>query len=274
MLQEINTWADYRSKVREFDAVLEYGRAVASALAGMTATTARVGYGAQIFIKLLSHCVALRGMAADPNKRTSRELLDIPSLCAISRCVLEAHDAFEYIAGHEITDVERAFRVQLWELQDKTRLLKLVDRDDLRADIARRRTALEAHEFFLAMPTRLQALLSERLAKGDPPAFHLNQKTRCAASGVNADWHNTVALQLAQHVHTLPTAMHQLFELQPDTPEALRQMAMPLLIALPLLARLITAMEQLIPGRVPKPPSRTARTMAVWRAVAEGRTRA
>ncbi|MGM9483736.1 hypothetical protein ACS5PN_21245 [Roseateles sp. NT4] len=270
MLQEINTWADYRSRVREFDAVLEHGKAVASALAGMTATTPRIGYGAQIFIKLLSHCIALRSMAADPNKRSPRELLDIPSMCAITRCVVEAHDAFEYIAGHEVTDVERAFRVQLWELQDKTRLLKLLDRDDLRADIARRRRDLEVHEFFTAMPTRLQALLSERLAKGDPPAFHLNQRKRCEASGVNADWHSTVALQLAQHVHTLPSAMHQLFELKPDTPEALRQMALPLLVALPLLARLIQAMEVLIPSKVPKPPSRTARTMALWRAETEG----
>ena len=86
---------------------------------------------------------------------------------------------------------------------------------------------------------------------------------------MNAGWHNAVTMQLSQHVHTLPSPMHQLFELKPETPEAFRQMAMPLVFALPFLARLIQAMELLLPGRVPKPPSRTARTMAVWRALAE-----
>ena len=31
MQEEINSWGDYRTKVREFDAVLEHGKAVAAA---------------------------------------------------------------------------------------------------------------------------------------------------------------------------------------------------------------------------------------------------
>jgi hypothetical protein len=87
-----------------------------------------------------------------------------------------------------------------------------------------------------------------RLRRSDPPDFHLSRRQRCELSGVNADWHKAVTMQLSQHVHTLPYSVHQLLHFQAGSPEALRLMA----------------------GRSPRPPSRTARTMAVWREVAGG----
>ncbi|MBI3348628.1 MAG: hypothetical protein HY020_15650 [Burkholderiales bacterium] len=277
MLQAINTWSDYRTKVREFDAILEHGKAVSAARAGLTGPSPHASYGEQIFNKLLSHCVALRRLAADPGQGMPQELWDLPSLSAVARCVIEAHDAFEYIAGHAVSDTERSFRIRLWELHDATRRLKILANigstdpaiDDIRSDARRLQSDLERHAFMAALPAALQAELRRRFARGDPPAFHLSQRQRCAMSGVDADWHDAVTMQLSQHVHTLPFSVHQLFHSQAGTPEALQLMAQPLVFALPFLVRVIQAMDALMPGRPTAPPSRTARTMVLWRAIAE-----
>ena len=281
MLQTINTWNDYRSKLREFDAVLEHGKAVSAALAGVTLKTPQASYGEQIFMKLLAHCIALRRLAPDPAQAMPRELSDLPSMSAVARCVIEAHDAFEYVAGHAVSDSERSFRIRLWELHDATRRLKILARigstdpaiAGIRADAARLQLALDAHEYMASLPAALQAALRLRLSRNDPPDFHLSRRQRCEMSGVNADWHEAITMQLSQHVHTLPFSVHQLMQFQAGTPEALRLMAQPLVFALPFLARVIQAMDALMPERVLRPPSRTARTMLVWRAFAEQGTK-
>lgn len=277
MLDAVNTWSDYRSKVREFDAVLEYGKAVSQSLVGAAVPSRHAGHGAQIFVKLLSHGAALRRLAPDPNRREAADAWDVPSLSALARCVVEAHDAFEYVAGHDVGEAERRFRLRLWELHDQTRRLRMLDGigsqdarlEEMRSAVARLQADVAADAFLATLPAELQAELRRRLARGDPPAFHLGQRQRCALSRVDARWHDAVTMQLSQYAHTLPFELHQLSRLEPGTPEGLRLMALPLLHALPFLARTTEAVVTLLPGRAPQPPSRTARTMAAWRTLAE-----
>ncbi|RZL34947.1 MAG: hypothetical protein EOP35_16015 [Rubrivivax sp.] len=280
MLETINTWGDYKARVREFDAVLEHGKALLAALSGQAPESVHAAYGVQIFAKLLAHGSALRGLAPESSGGALPGLADLPSMCALARCVVEAHDAFEYIAGHDVAAVERNFRMLLWELHDETRRLKMFDAEDaaephvaaLRGDARKRQAELEKHEFLASLPAGLQAALRQRLAESDPPAFHLGQRQRCGLSGVNADWHNAVALQLSQYAYTLPTAL-LLPAIANGSPEALRLTALPLVLTLPLLVRVTQAVAAFAPGRAPEPPSRTARTMAVWRSHAERGTR-
>jgi hypothetical protein len=277
MLEAINTWSDYRTKVREFDAVLEHGKAVSAALTGIALTIPHESYGEQIFVKLLAHCVALRRLAPDPTQTVPRELWDVPSMSAVARCVIEAHDAFEYIAGHAVSASERSFRIRLWELHDATRRLNILAQirstdpaiAGIRADAARLQLALDAHEYMASLPVELQAALRLRLRRNDPPDFHLSRRQRCEMSGVNADWHKAITMQLSQHVQTLPFSVHQLMQFQAGTHDALRLMTQPLVFALPFLVRVIQGMDVLLPGRAPQPPSRTARTMLVWRDLAQ-----
>lgn len=271
-MHNIKTWDDYRTRVREFDAVLEHAKALGNTLAALQATTLHAVYGEQVFIKLLTHCMALRALAVDPSRRTPSELWNVTSMCAIARCVVEAHDAFEYIAGHDVTPAERGFRTLLWELHDQTRRLKLPgasNKADVQAEVYRLQTALEHHEFLPDLRTELREELLRRITKGEPPAFHLSQRQRCVLSSVNADWYGDVTLRLSQYVHTLPSSVRELERLDPDTPEALNLMAMPLLATLPFLARTTLGMTQLMLGKAPSPPSRTGRTMQLWRTLAE-----
>lgn len=282
MLDQLNTWSDYRTTVRAFDAVLEHGKAVAAMWAAHPSDGAQATYGERIFGKLLGHCVALRRLAPDPMQAMPRDLADLPSMSALARCVVEAFDAFEYVAGHRVSDAERGFRIRLWELHDATRRLKILAAlgvddpgiDDIRTDARRLQSALESHEHLATLPAELQAELARRFARADPPAFHLNQRQRCQLSGIDPHWHETATLQLTQHMHTLPFSTRQLLMLQPGTPEGLRMLALPLVLALPLLVRVIQSATGLMPANAPEPPSRTARTMQAWRSAAERPMRA
>lgn len=271
MLPTLTTWDDYRTRLREFDAVLEHAKALGNTLTTLEATNPSAAYGQQIFVKLLTHCMALRALAVDPNRRTPSELWNVTSMCAIARCIVEAHDAFEYVAGQDITASERSFRLLLWELHDLSRRLKMpgAKADELQPEVYRVQTALEHHEFLATLRTELRDELLRRIAKGEPPAFHLSQRQRCVISGVNAPWYGDVTMQLSQYVHTLPSAVRQLDLLAPDAPEALALVAMPLLATLPFLSRCALSMSKLMLGKAPSPPSRTGRTMQLWRAFAE-----
>lgn len=278
MLEAINTWSDYRTTVREFDAVLEHGKALSTVWATASPVTPQSSYGAQIFVKLLGQCMALRRLAPDPMQPMPRGLLDLPSMSMAARGVIEAHDVFEYVAGHAISASERTFRIRLWELNDAMRRLKilaLLGSPDpailgIRADAARLQLALEGHEYLATRPAAEQAEFRLRLHRSDPPEFHLTRRQRCELSGVNAAWHKAALLQLSQLAQTLPFSVNQLLHFEPGSPEALRLLGQPFVLVLPLLARVTQAATSLMSANAPTPPSRTARTMQAWRELAEG----
>jgi hypothetical protein len=201
MQRDVETWDDYGAKVREFDAVLEHSKAVCSSLVGMTVPSKHAGYGEQIFVKLLSHGIVLRRLTADPTRRTPIELCDVPSLSAVARSAIEAHDAFEYVAGHSVPDSGRGFRLLLWDLRGKTRRLRMLQAigssdprmDEIRAAAGRVRAELMGHEFYASLRTDRQRKVND----DDPPAFHLSQRERCTASGINHDWYSAVTMQLS-----------------------------------------------------------------------------
>lgn len=269
MSGEEETWAHYQAEIREFDAVLEHAKAVSNSLAGLTPPSRSASYGEQIFVKLLAHCIILRRLAPDPQRETPNEFWDVPSLSAVARCAIEAHDAFEYIADNAISDEERDLRLVLWELHDKTRRLRMLEaigsadprNDGIRDEAAQLETRLKSHVFY----GNLRLDIRRKIEGGDPPAFHLSQRERCSASGVNFDYYNAVTMQLSQHVHTLPFSVHQLFEFRAGTPDALRLMTLPLRFVLPFLVRVTDSMSCMFPGKTPLPQASTARLMTMWR---------
>lgn len=271
MTSEEKTWAQYQVDMQEFDSILEYAKAVSSSLAGLTAPSPSAAYGEQIFVKILAHCIVLRHLAPDPLRKTPGEFWDVPSLSAVARCAIEAHDAFEYISGHAISESERHLRQMLWELHDKTRRLRMLEaigskdprNEKLRSEAGDLEARLKAHP----LHDTLRPETRRKIAEGDPPAFHLSQRERCAASGVNFDYYNAVTMQLSQHVHTLPYSVHQLFEFRAGTPDALRLMVLPLKFALPFLARVTESISSMFPDKAPAPSLPTAKLMAQWRKI-------
>ena len=264
-------WHKYQSSVRQFDAVLEHAKAVSSSVVGLTTPNANASYGEQIFVTMLAHCITLRRLAPGPNQQTPDELWDLPSMCAIARCTIEAHDAFLYVAAAAVPEAERDFRISLWELHDKTRRLKMLESigskkpevESIREQCTLLTTKVTEHSTFQTTRRDIQ----RKVLEGDPPAFHLSQKDRCEAGGLDFDYYNTVTMQLSQYVHTLPFALHQLFSFRAGSEEVLPLMSLPLEYVLPFLGRVANEMRSLIPAQTPDAPARTARTMAIWEAI-------
>lgn len=259
-------WSKYRTTVREFDSVLEHAKAVSASIVGLKPVDRSQIFGEQIFVKVLAHCVTLRQLSPDPARQTSKELWDLPSVAAVARCVIEAHDAFAYITSADVTDAEKDFRFTLWELHDKTRRLKMLEaigssdprNAQIRSEADRLLSLVTAHARFASLPVNIRKKLTT-----DPPAFYLSQRDRCAECSVDYDFYNGVTMLLSQYVHTLPFSIQQLFGFKGGNPESLRLMNQPLQYSLPFLSRATEGMRNLFSGRTPEPSSRVAQTMVV-----------
>ncbi len=264
-------WKKYSLAVREYDAVLEHTKAVSASFIGLTPTSAHIGYGEHIFVKLLAHCVSLRKLAPDPSRKIPSELWDLPSMSAVARCVIEAHDAFVYITVGGIDPQERAFRMCLWELHDQSRRAKMLQAigtqgpraEDAKKAVERLQQEVKNSPFFQLLDTGVQRKLSDK----DPPPYHLSQKERCAMCGVNYDYYRVITMQLSQYVHTHPFAIHQLYGFRAGNTDELALMSLPLRYAMAFLVHVTDEMKRLVPGRAPSPPSRTEKTMALWRSI-------
>ena len=266
-------WQKYQQSVRQFDAILEHAKAVSTSLVGLTTPTQNATYGEQIFVTMLAQCMTMRHIAPNPNRQMLDEFWDLPSMCAIARCVIEGHDSFMYIAADTVPADERDFRVFLWELHDKTRRLKMLESigskrpevDEIRATIPILTAKVTTHPTFPVTRQDIQ----RKVLEGDPPAFHLSQRVRCESVGLDFEYYSTVTMQLSQYVHTLPFALHQLFSFRAGSNESLSLMSLPFDYIVPFLVRITTEMRALFPIQTPDPPARTARRMAIWNTIYE-----
>jgi hypothetical protein len=168
-------WVKYVKVIREFDAVLEYAKAVSQSLVGLQPADRFWGYAEQIFVKQLSHCITLRRLAPDPLRRVTSELWDLPSISAVARCAIDAHDAFFYIVADSVMSTVRAFRLDVWKLHDKSRRLHMLTGigsnnpmvDQVRAEKANLLQSVVNHEEF----TKLAPGIQKKIREGDPPNF-------------------------------------------------------------------------------------------------------
>lgn len=264
-------WEKYSSTVRDYDAVLGHAKAVSASLVGLTPASSHISYGEQIFVKLLAHCITLRQLAPDPARKNPKELWDLPSMSSVARCIIEAHDAFVYITLGRVEPEERAFRIHLWKLHDQSRRAKMLQGigsqdprgEEIRKSVERLQQEVKESPFYQS----LEAGVKRKLVDNDPPPYYLSQRERCAMYGVNFDYYNAITMQLSQYVHTLPFAIHQLFNFKAGNPDELVLMSLPLQYAMPFLSRVTDEMRLLFSEHAPSPPSGTAKTMALWRGI-------
>ena len=266
-------WPRYAAIVAEYDSLLSYAKEASASLIGLTPPTSHQGYGEQIFVKLLAHCITLRQLSPDPERANPKELWDLASVSAIARSIIETHDALMYVALGAITLEERQFRILLWELHDSNRRAKMLEAigstDPRYLDIVANDQQLHervlAHQFFARLSKSVQGKVRDR----DPPPFHLTQRERCSAYRINFDYYNAVTMQLSQYVHTLPYSVHQLFAFKAGSPEGLHLMSLPIQYTLAFLSRSIQGLVELFPDHIPAPKPAVQRLIAVWSAFVE-----
>jgi hypothetical protein len=132
---------------------------------------------------------------------------------------------------------------------------------EIKTDVQRLLKEVKTSPFYKS----LRADIKSKLENNDPPSYYLSQRERCEIYDVNFDYYNAVTMQLSQYVHSFPFAIHQLLRFKAGNAEELGMMSLPLQYALPFLSRVTDEMRLLFPFHTPQPPSRTAKSMRLWR---------
>lgn len=264
----------YREILGEFSLLLEAGGRISSRLVGFETNVPHLKYADPIFTKLLAHAISLRRLSPQLDGQISVELWDMPSACAVARCLIEAHDVLEYIAFATLPNNEQTFRLLVWNLHDQQRRSHMLqsmrsknpEAVAIHGRVSTLQKEVEAHALFLSLDKSVQ--LSIR--KGDAPAFLISQRERNAAIGVDHSYHKLATMALSQYVHTLPMSVHQLFEFKAGTPEALRLSSMPLQYSLGFLARAIERMVEVFPSGAVDVSEEYIAVSRRWRGIVEG----
>lgn len=241
----------YKKIVGELEMFIEIGIQISHQLEGMKPDHRQHSYADPIFTKLLCHAISLHRLSPQHDAQQLYELWDMPSACAVSRCIIEAHDVLEYIALAKISEEERSFRLLVWKLHDQQRrssMLASIKSNDPRAQnihtkAAELKTEAEQHPWF----ENLNRGQQKKIRSGDAPSYLLSHKELNSANGVNHDYHVAATMMLSQYVHTLPMAVHQLQEFKAGTAEALHLSSMPIQYSLAFLARAIRRMTEVFP---------------------------
>lgn len=263
----------YGEILADLEMFISVGTAVSQRLVGTTTEQAHHSYADPIFTKLLCHAISLHGLSPRVSTKESTQLWDMPSACAIARCIIEAHDVLGYIALSQVSDDEQSFRVLVWELHDQQRrssmLHSIQSRDPQAAaihvsarDLAKE---VEAHPWFTKIGRRYQ----QRIRTGDAPSFLLSHKELNATNGVNHDYHVAATMMLSQYVHTLPMSVHQLMDFKAGEPEALHMSSLPIQFSLGFFARAISRMVDVFPHGDQEITEPQLLAFGRWRSVVE-----
>ncbi|WP_143479581.1 hypothetical protein [Aquipseudomonas alcaligenes] len=252
--------------------LISVGRQVSERLVGAAPDALHQSYADPIFVKLLCHAISLHKLSPASDLMEG-QLWDMPSACAVARCIIEAHDVLEYIALANLPEEERSFRLVVWRLHDQQRrssVLKAINStlpqaQQIHSRAAELQTEAEQHSWFNNINREQQ----RRIRNGDAPSFLISHRDLNAVNGVDHDYHVAATMMLSQYVHTLPMAVHQLQEFRAGTPEGLHLSSMPIQYSLPFLARAITRMAEVFPRGNVEVTAEQESVFLRWRAIAE-----
>ena len=256
---------EYRALRADLDAVIEHAQQVSKSVEGLVAEDPNTVYAEQIFVSIIVQCMSLRRLMPFSSGEASGEVWDLPTCNSIARCIIDAHDAFLYIAT--ANPIERGFRVILWELHAVNRSLKalkllssnhsklreLVDRQSLLID------QLKNNSIF----SRLNEEDKNKILK-KCPQFYPESKDLYKSFGLNCSFREIANLHLSQYIHALPFAVHTLMEFRAGSGEALSQMSRSIQYVLPFLSRVVKDFRVVVPFETPGPDNHAKSAMDVW----------
>jgi hypothetical protein len=264
-------YKNYLRKLTEFKELSNLAITVWESLPQPVLQDDSLNYALEIYTKLIGHALSLHKILP-PKESKPGVYFDISSISAIARCMMESYDALAYISLHQISREEEKFRRLLWIAHDLDRRLKmskklqayeesnhifkivrakpryldvfskLPDYDESLSRLAGLKDAavedLKRNSFF----SSLHQQQKNRLLK-EFPAYHISQKERNLASGVNEHYYTGADVLLSQYVHTYAFSVHNLNQVKPGSDAAYRDICAPLTHAMTFLAKSISEVQ-------------------------------
>ncbi len=263
----------YRKILDELGMFVSLGVKVSQRLAGSSGHAPHRMWADPIFTKLVCHGISLLKLSPHTSDQSSFQFWDLPSACAVARCIIEAYDVLEYIALADLDDSQMQFRLLVWQLHERQRrsnLLALINSQDARApgifsDAEKLKTDTLNHPLFNSMPMDVQ----RKIKGNDAPAYLMSRRHLNQAAGIDHDQYLSATVWLSQYVHTLPMAVYQLRDFRAGTPQALNLTAMPIQYCLGFIGRSIIRMASVFPAANLELESNEVDALSQWCAIVE-----
>lgn len=229
----------------------------------------------RILAKLIANAMTLRKIAPSPAKPVG-DLWDVPSMYALTRTLIESHDAFAYICIQPESEEIRTFRLQVWQQhadEQWLRLAKLQGQDqnlieEMKTRADQGRAVLVTHLLFSTLNSDVQG----KIRKGDAPMYVLPIEKRNDASGIDPQRYKAATMELSSYLHSHPSALHRLWSFVAGSDEALQMTTIAMRYATSFLARSILAARPLLGVPLTKEWSETEEMLGLRAAYMEQRS--
>ncbi|HEY1718816.1 MAG TPA: hypothetical protein VGH42_11075 [Verrucomicrobiae bacterium] len=173
-------------------------------------------------ISLLIHPLQRTGIPGLPATFT---VTDLPSLCILTRGVVETYLTLFYLAIQPISIAEREFRLLWWDWHEVNERIWSLSRigskakglETFRKKRSELRPSITKHPNYSCLPDRL---MQEFEQKRPPSDAVLMKKAEIAeAAGIHPDQFRVLYKSLSQYAHAQPVAVSTLLSLSATSPE-------------------------------------------------------
>jgi len=200
---------EYLHTRKEYSIVLGEAWRLGTVMSGMTGLSSRHWHGAQMFKKLAAHSQTLATIT--PSDRPGQEFWDYSSMCAITRCLIEAFYAFQYLGASTVSEDDWRERKALYDYHGYLR--KVQSAQEMGFETPERlKTSLDRARDEMSRVCTQRGYsareISDRLKK--PQAFLVSDSKQGEALGLQAAWVRTMRDYLSWFVHSLPASIHEL----------------------------------------------------------------
>jgi hypothetical protein len=266
----------YLEAIADLKRLATYCHAVSSSLAGKNAPGEREYYASIIFAKMTMHAISIsrntpRGLAIEND--LSGVVWDVSSICVLVRALIESFDALAYVAVHPISEELRSLRIQIWELHDKerrVRMLKLIgSRSPLVSQIEHDADQLRANILANPILDKVYPSYRGKISKKECPDFLQPLEERNQASAISHTYYLGARMFLSSYVHTHPFSVHQLASFKAGDTNSLVLISVAVRYAVTFLAKAIEGMTYVFGEKLPAADEPTNRAVLIWCGIAK-----
>lgn len=223
----MNSVKHYREVLDQLDQITESAISISNALNGLQTNDWREYYGSIVFTKLCLHAKSFRKLCPKVNEDgeiNMDEMWDLPSMCAISRAIIDTYYVLYYLAIENISTEENNFRKHLWHYHsEKSRQKGLEKIKSTDPRLKKLKEEIERHKKLL-LETKIYQELEKHEQKSirkGRVAVKLSNTEISKRAGIDPGYYKSTFDLFSSYVHTHPLALSQLMKFHADNQNSL-----------------------------------------------------
>ncbi len=163
-------------------------------------------------IDSLIHPTPRSGIPGLPNSVT---VIDLPSLCILTRGVVETYLAMFYVAVQPVAAAEREFRLLWWDWHEVNEQIWSLNRIGSKATkletYGELRSRIAKHSNYSSLPSKLRKQFEQQQSPTD--AIPLSKVQIAEAAGIHPNQFKVIYKSLSQYAHAQPVAVSRMLGL-------------------------------------------------------------